>query len=299
MYSVVYRAAKIIPKLPRVLRRPIAVVVGTISWVLARGQRKNVIANVTRVLPASDHHSLAGRIRAQLIARRIFCNCIHNYLDLFALPALTTEEVSERMVLNGAEYLLEALAHGQGVILFSAHLGPFEVMPFAMLRIFSQFNCEMVIPVEKVDDARMLSLMVALRSRSGANFVPLDGIGAIVAMVEALQKNQFVLITADRAIKGRSAKLQFFGAEAELPRGPVDLALRTGAPLVGAFGWRGSGGKLCCEFTRLTFALPEDQRDNPHVLHAAIARELEVRIAAHLHEWVVFKSIWTHQQLDA
>jgi lauroyl/myristoyl acyltransferase len=298
MYVVAYRAAKIIPKLPRVLRRAIAVVAGSVAWALARRERRNVVSNVTQVLALPDPRSLAARIHAQLIGRQIFCNCIHNYLELFALSALTTDEVVARVDLSGIEYVLEAISYGQGVILFSAHLGPFEIMPFAMLRMFSQFNCEMVIPVEKVSDARMLNLMIELRSRSGANFVPLDGVGAIVTIVEALQKNQFVLITADRAIKGRSATLEFFGAEAKLPRGPVDLSLRTGAPLVGAFGWRGPGDKLYCQFTRLTFALPEDQRNNPDKLQTAIARELEARIARHLHEWVVFQPIWAHQVRD-
>jgi KDO2-lipid IV(A) lauroyltransferase len=299
MYALVYRAAKIVPKLPGALRRVIAVVVGSMAWALARRERRNVVSNVTQVLSLPDPRSLAARIQAQLIGRRIFCNCIDNYLELFALPALTIDEVVARMELSGIEYVLEAIAHGHGVILFSAHLGPFETLPFAMFRMFSQFDCEMVIPVEKVSDARMLNLMIELRSQSGAHFVPLDGVGAIVTMVEALQRNQFVMILADRAIKGRSAELAFFGAEAKLPRGPVDLSLRTGAPLVGAFGWRGPGGKLHCQFTRLTFALPEDQRDNPDKLHTAIARELEVRIAGHLHEWVVFQPIWARKGQDS
>jgi Kdo2-lipid IVA lauroyltransferase/acyltransferase len=292
MYAVITRAAKIIPKLPSGVRRAIAVVVGSASWALAPRMRRNVISNVLQVLVLPRPDSLAARIHAQRVGRQIFCNCIQNYLDLFALPALTTDEVAAKMELDGLEYVLEAISYGRGVIMFSAHLGPFEVLPFAMLHMFSNFNCEMVIPVEKVSDARMLNLMIELRSRSGASFVPLDGVGAIVTMVETLQKNQFVLIAADRAIKGRIAKLKFFGAEARLPRGPVDLSLRTGAPLVGAFGWRGPGGKLYCQFTRLTFALPEDQRDDADRLQTAIAVELEARIARHLREWVVFQPVW-------
>jgi lauroyl/myristoyl acyltransferase len=299
MYWVAYRAAKIIPKLPRGLRRAVAVVVGSVAWMLARRERRNVVSNIRHVLALPDQRSLAARIRAQLIGRRIFCNCINNYLELFALPALTTKEVLERIDMNGIEYVLEAISYGQGVILFSAHLGPFETMPFAMLRIFSQYSCEMVIPVEKVSDARMLNLMIELRRRSGVNFVPLDGVGAIMTMIEALQNNRLVLVTADRTVKGRSATMDFFGSAARLPRGPVDLSLRTGAPLVGAFGWRGPGGKLYCQFTRLTFALPEDQRKNPDILHTAIVRELEARIAGHLDEWVVFQPIWEHQVRDS
>jgi hypothetical protein len=72
MYAVVYRAAKIVPKLPRALRRVIAVVVGGMARALTRRERRNVVSNVTQVLSLPDPRSLAARIQAQLIGRRIF-----------------------------------------------------------------------------------------------------------------------------------------------------------------------------------------------------------------------------------
>jgi KDO2-lipid IV(A) lauroyltransferase len=288
MYEIFQRAAKIVPKLPRWLRQLTAVVIGTLAWGLARRPRQHVMANVTHVLGPSLRQSFVGRGRAQLIVRRVFCNCIHNYLELFALQALTRQQVVARMDATGAEYLDEALSYGRGVILFSAHLGPFEYLPSWI----SAQGYEMVIPVEKVKDERMLRLMLELRRRNGVYFVPLEGVKAIRRMFDALRRNQIVLITADRAIEGESVVMDFFGAAARLPRGPVDFSVLTGAPLVGGFGWRGAGGRDVIEFTRLSLALDDHQRDKPEVLHAALARQLERVVGDHLDQWVVFEPIW-------
>jgi lauroyl/myristoyl acyltransferase len=288
VFKIFRWAAKIVPKLPRRLRETVAVVIGTLGWLLARRQRKHVTANVTRVLGHSIPHSLFDGPRTQHIVRRVFCNCIRNYLDLLALPVVTRQEIVANLDVKGVENLEAALALGRGVVLFSAHLGPFEYLPVW----FFARGYRMVIPVEKLRDERMLQLMVDLRRRNGADFVPVDGPKAIRTMYDALSNNHLVLITADRAVAGESVVVDFFGAPARLPQGPVDLSLRSGAPLVGAFGWRSAGGRMAAEFTALTLALPADQRENPNVLQAALTRQLERTVRAHLDEWVVFEPIW-------
>jgi KDO2-lipid IV(A) lauroyltransferase len=288
MYEIFEWAAKVAPQVPRWLRRIIAVVGGSLAWGLARRARNNVTANVAQVLGPSSRHSVAGRVRKHCTARRIFCCCFENYLDLLALPGLTRECIVAAMDVHGAEHLKEALSYGRGVVLFSAHLGPFEYLP----SWFSAHGYEMVIPVEKVSDERLLKLMVGLRRRNGVAFVPLDGLRAIRTMFETLRRNQIVLITSDRAIEGESVVGDFFGAPARLPRGPVDLSIRTGAPLLGAFGWRTSGDRMAAEFIPLTLALPDHERGNAEVLQAALTRELERIVKDHLDQWVVFEPIW-------
>jgi lauroyl/myristoyl acyltransferase len=288
VYEIFRWAAKIVPKLPRGLRQSFAIVIGTLGWLLARRQRERVTANVIQVLGGSIPRSQFGVTQTQRIVRRVFCNCIRNYLDLLALPAVTRQEIVAHLDVRGVENLEAALALGRGAVLFSAHLGPFEYLP----AWFSARGYQMVVPVENSRDQRLLHLMVDLRRRSGADFVPLNGPKAIRMLYDALSNNQLVLITADRAVAGESVVTDFFGAPARLPQGPVDLSLRTGAPLVGAFGWRSAGDRMAAEFTPLTLALPADQRDKREVLQAELIRQLERTVRAHLDEWVVFAPVW-------
>jgi lauroyl/myristoyl acyltransferase len=293
MYEIFHCAARIVPKLPRWLRQAIAVIIGIMAWILARRQRAHVTANVAQVLGQvlgpSARQSLAGRIRAQFVVCRIFCHCMENYIELLAVSALSTTELLATLDFpKGLENVQEALSHGRGAIVCSAHLGPFAYLP----PLFSAFGLDMVVPVENLKDKRMLQLMLKLRSREGIELVPLDGAQAMLTILTALRRNKVVAIVADRVVMGGSVAVDFFGAPARLPTGPIELSLRSGAPLVGGFAWRIPGGRVTGEFTPLTLALPADQRDKPKALQAELARQLERAVGAHLDEWVVFEPIW-------
>jgi lauroyl/myristoyl acyltransferase len=286
MYEILRRTPEIVAKIPYRLRLGLAVVTGSLAWVLSRTARRSVTSNVTRVFCQGVPRSLIQRIRIQKIVRQIFCSCAHNYLELFA--SLRPMDIITKFDVQNVEFLEEALSHGAGVILFSAHLGPFEYSSSWL----SAHGYQTVIPVERLADQRTLQLMLDFRRRNGVDFVPVGGPKAARRLFKALQRNQIVLITADRAIGGGSIVTDFFGAPAKLPIGPVDLSVRTGAPLVGGFGWRAEGGRVQVEFTRLSLALPSEQRQDKILLQAVLTRQLERVIREHIDQWVVFDSIW-------
>ncbi len=287
MYGVALRASKIVPKIPRPVRRQLAALIGTAAWAVAGRARRHVSANVWHALGAPAQRDLAFRIRTQQIVRRIFCNCISNYLELFTRPTLSKQAVLDRIEVRGVEHFEEAAALNRGVVIASAHLGPFEYLTSWM----PARGFELTIPVQKMRDDRMLRLMLEKRISNDVRFVPVTGFGAVRTILRAIERKQTVLITADRAVYGESAILDFFGAPARLPLGPVNLAIQTGAPLIGAFGWR-NGSRDVVEFVPISFALPDHERGNRELLQALLLRRLEKIIGDHLDEWVVFEPVW-------
>ncbi len=122
-------AARLAPRIPHRLRGAASMLAGTLAWALARQARSSATANVRHVHGhGCVRPGLAGRLGEQAIVRRIFCNMILNYLDLFTLPTQSPGQVAETMSMAGTEVLDEALSLGRGVVLASAHLGPFEHM---------------------------------------------------------------------------------------------------------------------------------------------------------------------------
>jgi lauroyl/myristoyl acyltransferase len=287
MYDLILRASKVAPVLPRWMRRRLSAVVGTVAWAIAKRPRGYVTTNVRQVLGLPSQSTLGSRVRTQLIARRIFCNCISNYLELFALPGLSKQDVLARIDVRGVEHFEKAAALGRGVIIASAHIGPFEYLTCWM----PARGFEMTIPVENVGDGRMLRVMLEARLSNGVTFVPLTGFGALRTMLRTLKNKQIVLITADRAVEGESKILNFFGAPARLPLGPVDLSILTGAPLIGGFGWRNAGRDVI-EFLPISMELSDRQQKDRDALQALLVRRLEQIIGDHLDEWVVFEPIW-------
>lgn len=264
---------------------------GVLVWLLAVGPRKQAMSNAVHVLGAEMLHTLAGRRKLRRVVRGMFCNAISNYLDICLLPFSKWQKYKlERSFVRNAEYLQEVLSLGQGMILFSAHFGPFAHLAYWL----GELGYHVTIPVENLKSRKTMRLLQHLRRRSSSNvnYVPLGSSAALRALFQALRKNHVVLITADRAVIGRSVVRDFFGAPACLPIGLVDLAIRTGAPLVGAVGWYSTKTRIHAEIIPLTLTLPEEDRRRPEVLHAALINELEQVIQARPEQWIVLSKVW-------
>src|SRR5260370_16783807 len=153
----------------------------------------------------------------------MFQQTLNYFLVALALPYLIRETLLRNIHVHDIEVCKGGMGLGKGVIIFSAHLGPFEHLAhWLALKGYS-----MTIPVEHLKDERMLDLMLKLRRSHGVNFISLGGSAPIRALFSALRSNQIVLITADRAVVGESIEKLFFGATARLPTGPALLAHRT------------------------------------------------------------------------
>lgn len=288
MYLFFLWASRIVPRLPRWFLRMLPDLLGPLAWLFAGRARRQATINARHVLGPEIQRTAAGRRRLRRVVRGMFRSSASNYLEAFLTPGLSHQEIFHRVYAEHEEYLEEALALGKGVILFSAHFGPFEYMAHWL----AAKDYQVVIPVERLKDERLLRLMLGLRNNKGINFIPLGGNAPMRTIVQTLRKNQIVLITADRAVEGESVIKNFFGAPARLPIGPVNLSMRTGAPLVGALGWHSSRRRISGEYIRLTLALPEADRKRPDVVEEALIRELERIIRAHPEQWVVFSPIW-------
>lgn len=289
MYNLFRLGTILIPRLPRPLILALSLMAGTVAWLVAAKARKQATLNMTHVLGPGILSTRAGRRKLRRTVRGMFQNSMRNYLEVFYLPYERPETILRRMPdIIGIEHLEQALALGKGIILFSAHFGPFDYLA----QWFSARGYQLTIPVERLKDERMLKLMVSLRSSKGVNFVPLGGSAPMRTIIQALRNNQIVLITGDRAVQGESVERPFFGANARLPSGPVSLSLRTGAPLLGAFGWHASRSTIGGEFVPLTLQLPQEGRKNADVLMNGLIARMERIIKAHPEQWVVFSPIW-------
>lgn len=288
MYLLFRLALLLIPRLPPWLISTLGRVVALLAWLLVRPARKQATIHIQRVLhfqhplPPPDHQQV------QRTVRRLFHWSVRNYLDACTLPTLEADALLRRVTVHGLEHLDAALALGKGVVLFSAHLGPFnELVHWLALNGYPT-----TIPVEHLKDERLLKLLLQLRRSHGINFLPLGGSAPLRALLSALRRNEIVLLPADRAIEGPRTLKPFFGTNAFLPLGPIHLAQRTGAALVGGFGWW-DGAQIEARCVPLSLMLPEAQRSNTECLMDGMIKTLEAFIGAHPEQWVVFSPIWT------
>jgi lauroyl/myristoyl acyltransferase len=225
-------AAALVPSVPEPLAYAAADLAGLVAYGLAAPARRNAADNLSSVVDRHDPDLLALRLR------EAFRTQSRNYVDLFRLPAMSYEEVSERVEVVGEEHVRAAQGRGKGVVLAALHLGNVDVVPQAGRR----FGYQLVIPVEPLDPPELLELVSRMRAAHGVRLLPV-GPGVVPELLAALKSGAVVPFAVDRDVQGTGVRTPFLGRTARLSHAAIALALRSGAPLLPARGERLPGGR--------------------------------------------------------
>jgi len=201
--------------------------VGSLLYTFSPGLTQALSHNIRHVLGSG-----ASEAEVQAVVRQICVNIAKGHYDLFHLSRLTTDQIRDMTQVEGWEHLDDALARGKGVIVVSAHLGNVDIMS----QLPAAYGVPMLGPVMRVQPERLFQYTLKLRQIHGLRLIPIDG--PLLEVYRALKRGEVVGLPCDRGIADSSRPIEFFGAPAHLPTGPIRLALRTGAALLPAFALR-------------------------------------------------------------
>jgi lauroyl/myristoyl acyltransferase len=283
-YVLFWVSAHTLGRLPIWALYPLCDLLGELAYWLCPGRRRHVWHNLRHILGPQAHPSQLRRL-----ARRTFRNVARYYGDLVHMPYLDVRRFYQsRLVHHGfEEHFLPALAQGRGVIILSAHLGNPELAVQGLLF----HNIRVVALTEPLHPPRLSRLVDRLRSSKGHTFLPV-GVGGVKAAVQALRRGGVVALMGDRDIQGPRAPLPFFGREANMPTGPMEMALRTGATVLPIFCHR-RGPRLevfiepPLELVR-SGSLEEDVRLNT----LRFLNRLEEHLRKDPAQWIVLEPVW-------
>lgn len=290
-------AATIVPFIPLWLVYPSARLIGRLIWAFGGELRRRVERNLRHVPslasdPVALHHA----------ARGVFENMVLNYVDFLRGPHLTDKQVLAGWTTEGEEIINEAMRQGRGLIVVSAHFGNFE---YGASRL-GALGYLMTTPAERMQPEELFTWFCKTRAHHNMRLFPADSRETLREMMNALKRNEMVLIAADRFIVGSSIQTPFFGEPARLPTSAVALALKTGAPIVASFSWRldrrRSHGVVIplnvqpeqtgTEGGGNAAARARTEEDTAHAVHLYV-EQLERLISAHPEQWVsTLATVW-------
>lgn len=260
-------AAWVVPRLPAALSYAAAWLGAELAYRLAPGRRRAVASNLRRVTGTDDVSSGV---------RSVFHTQAYNYVDLFLMPRLTPEWLAERVEITNLPSFLHACEQRKGVIIATAHLGNFDLL----IQVTNALNLPAAVLVERLEPEALHRTVVRLRGAHGIRLIAV-GPGGLREAVRVLKSGGVLAIGADRDLQGRGERMRFFGKPARMPVGAVELARRTGAALVPAFGLRLPGRRY-----RITI-------EPPIVPDAGtLIGVMERYIREHPEQWIVFQEVW-------
>jgi predicted LPLAT superfamily acyltransferase len=221
----------IMPRLPRVLHPPVAVVTALIFFLILKSERRAVTGNLRRV---SGKRGLALQWKVYRVFYS-FCDLMVSYCFV---PQATHSQLLDMLVdSDGSESKInECLAAGNGLIVWTAHVGNWEFAS-RLLAIYGRVNVARVVE-DNPAEIMLRNLMASERIKT----VDLKaGVAATLELLQALRRNEIVAIQGDRVYQRHTFDVPFFSQPTSFPVGPFLLSQVSGAPVLPAFvvrrGW--------------------------------------------------------------
>ena len=191
--------------------------------------RQRILRNLRRV---KGQRSFLSEQRDVVQTFNSYASCLAESLGIDRADGQNTE-----LSLLGREHLRSALELGRGVIMVTAHIGPWDC---AARLLAKDFSADVIVVMLAEPDEAARKVHDAVRERSGVRVMhvgdhPLDAL----PLLRHVRGGGVVAIQLDRAAPaGRVLNVELFGAAESMPEGPFRLAALSGAPIVPIFAHR-------------------------------------------------------------
>jgi KDO2-lipid IV(A) lauroyltransferase len=269
---------------------PIAVVTALIFFVLLERERNAVAGNLRRIL-GKNGIALWWEVYWVFYS---FCDFVVSYCFV---PRATHSQLLA-MLTNaerGAGKIDDCLAAGNGLIVWTAHLGNWEFGSRLLEMHGRPVNVARVVE-DKPAEVMLRNLMANERLR----IVDLrGGVPATLELLHALRRNEIVAIQGDRLYQRFSADVPFFSEPAAFPLGPFLLSQVSGAPVLPGFVIR--EGWLRYRVLMGDLIPPVSTGDRDADLLAGLSkavRFLEGTLTVYYGQWLNFFSFWQEASRD-
>ena len=286
LYSLARIGAGVVP---RALSVWIARRIADVFFICDGKARRAVIANLTHILSFQGVDTSNSRVRRRIhwLARETFENFAIHVVDFLRIDQTMTDVRLGLIEIENFHRFEEALARGRGVISATAHIGNWEVGA----AVTYSMGHPVYSVAQKQKNRWMDRFFAKLRKSGGMRILPPGR--AARGIFGALKENQIVGIVADRDIDGSGVPVSFFGGTIKIPRGPAEIAARSGAAVVPAFLVQTEKG-----LSKLIVERPIEVDERAPVarrieqINDGIVRVLERYILRYPTQWFAFYKVW-------
>lgn len=263
--------------------------VADLCFVFDTAARRAVIANLTHVLSHTGHETQTRRGRQGIdrLARETFENFAVHIMDFLRVYRVEDDIESGLLRLEHFDRFRKEFARGRGLISVTAHVGNWEMGAAATAAMGLPLSAVAL----KLPDERLDRFFTALRE--SGHIRPFPSGHAARGCFRVLARKEMLAFVADRDIEGSGIRVRFFGGEVSVPRGPAEMAARTGAPIVPAFCLQEAGGHF-----RLVVAKPIEAyerlplKEKVEAITREMVRVFEEYISRYPAQWFAFYKVW-------
>lgn len=217
-WALVAGLARVLAWLPESAAYALGEGAGRLGFRLDRRHRLVAVQNLSRAFP--DRFSPS---EIEALARRVFEGLGRTVVDVARSDRLLSGREAGAMQVDGFKRLLSARQRGKGVLVITAHLGPWELLPL--------FIGPGNMVARPLDNPKLDDLLTRLRERGGNRVIRKQD--AVQAILLALRRGESVGILIDQHISEKEGVVvPFFGRPASTAFAPALIAMRSGAAVL-------------------------------------------------------------------
>ncbi|HPP05880.1 MAG TPA: lysophospholipid acyltransferase family protein [Syntrophorhabdaceae bacterium] len=208
--------------LPERLKLLSGITLGRLAYRILKDRRHIAISNLKRVFKYYNDQEV------EAIAKRCFERFGINFVELLLIPYLDKSKYNEHFSIENRDYIEFALEMKKGILAVVFHYSNWEIMGIAST-LLNQDIIALARPLKR--HKKLNDFLNTLRASTGLKIIPNKWTGK--AIVRYLKENKIVALLADqREKRSRGIMVDFFGEKVSTNKGPVLLAMKTGAPVI-------------------------------------------------------------------
>ena len=231
-YILIRLLIKCLQSLPLSINYYLGRLIGLVLWKLLRKRRKVVHRNLTIVGNWMREKNIETQSFEDLETqvREVFMRFGGNLFSSFSLSKMSKEKLSKHLEIEGANKLRDALAEGNGVVMVTAHMGPWEVLAH-LQDILNNYGVEAPIAslYRPLNNDYLEKWYKTQREAQGTQMLShKDGFHK---PVDFLRSGGMLIILADQRMR-QGVNVPFFGKVVETMPLPGLFVRRSGASLI-------------------------------------------------------------------
>ena len=229
--------------------------------------------------------------RREEICKMCFINLGKTGVEFLRFPKLGAENIWDEINVEGGENIHAALAKGKGAIVFLPHFGNWELLSLVYGALIPNRAKAIAFPLKNV---QLNTYISQYREHLSLKLIPRRG--AIRQTLRALKNNNAVGFFADQNAGPDGVFINFFGKPASTPRGPVTLALKTGAPILFSLDIRQPDDQHHVYISPPMFLEPSDNFERDVEIYTThLLKQLETYIHKYPEQWLWLHNRWKTQ----
>lgn len=260
--------------------------VGILYYHLVKKRREIALNNLNMAFGDDLTKSQRGKI-----CKASFINVGKTCIEFLRFPKINAENIWHEVSVEGSENLHAALAAGKGAIVFLPHFGNWEVLSLVYGALIPDRAKAIAFPIK---NARLNAYIWERREQMSLKLIPRKR--AIRETLRALKNNDAVGFFADQNAGPEGIFVNFLGKPASAVRGPVTLALKTGAPLLFSVSVRQLDDRHQIYISDPIHPAPSDDFERDVETYTTqMLKQLETYIHKYPEQWLWLHNRWKTQ----